>query len=77
MTLPAVTDSMIVSRYGNRAVEWDQSTLHRVLSELRRERKRYRERYQTPENGADTLFREAEQVKATTQNKIHEVGSSA
>jgi len=78
MTTPT-DDSLIVSRYGNRVVQWDKVSLQHVLDRLRGERQSYRGRYQMQDNGEDSqrLIAEAEQIKTATENHIHRAGLSA
>jgi hypothetical protein len=85
MTLP-VNESVIVSRYGNRVVEWDALSLRHALNQLRSERQTYprgydraRSAFQQPITGEDSqrLIRDAERIKTATENKIREVESSA
>ena len=76
----SATTPIAVSRFGRRVVEWDESTLHRVLGQLRSERQKSGRAIPNTEGGVDdiaTLLAEAEQIRAETENHIREVGSSA
>ena len=55
----------LVRRYGNKAVEWQPATLQRVLAQLQSERQQIAD--------TDALLTQAECIKQTVTNQIHEV----
>jgi hypothetical protein len=63
------TPPMVVSRYGDRLIEWrDIDALNTILSQLRQERRRVT----TDNNGSDTarLIARAEQIKDNANKYI-------
>lgn len=64
----------VITRVGNRVIEWDCVTLELLLTELRSERQRHDIAVETENAEAEheRLMSHAEQIKQHTTNKISE-----